>query len=56
MKIQALLILVLLGLAACTTTYKGSIKSSINGDGQPGERQITSHSEPTDNGYTVAHK
>lgn len=50
MKIQALFILVFLGLAACTTTYKGSIKGSINGDEQQRERYITSNSAPEDNG------
>lgn len=47
MKIQALCILVLLGLAACTTTYKGSIKSSINGDEQKREQYTSGHSEAT---------
>lgn len=46
MKINALFILVLLGLAACTTTYKGSIKGSSNENEQKRERYISSQSEP----------
>jgi len=50
MKIHALFILVLLGLAACTTSYKGSIKGSSNGDEKNRESYISSHSEATDYG------
>jgi hypothetical protein len=55
MKIHALFILVLLGLGACTTTYKGSIKGSNNEDEQKREHYISSHSAPMDKG-SVANK
>jgi hypothetical protein len=54
MKIHALFILVLLGLAACTTTYKGSINGSSNGDEQKRESYISSHSEAMDYGLAVS--
>jgi hypothetical protein len=53
MKIHALSILVLLGLAACSTTYKGSIQGSSKGDEQKRESYLSSHSETSDHGLTV---
>jgi hypothetical protein len=53
MKIHAFVILVLLGLAACTTTYKGSIKGTNNENEQKRERYISSQSEAVGYGSVV---
>ncbi|NTU68606.1 MAG: hypothetical protein HGB02_06980 [Chlorobiaceae bacterium] len=50
MNIHALFILVLLGLAGCTTTYKGSLKGTSNQDEQKRENYSASQSEARHSG------
>jgi len=44
MKIYALLVIMLLAISGCTTTYKGSIKGSSNQDASKSNKDIVGNS------------
>ena len=45
MKIYALLIIVLLAISGCSTSYKGSIKGSSNEEGSKSAKDVASQSK-----------
>jgi starvation-inducible outer membrane lipoprotein len=47
MKIYALLMIMLLSIAGCTTTYKGSIKGSANEDGSKSAKDVATQTQDT---------
>lgn len=47
MKIRALLMLIILGLASCTTTYKGQIKGDSDQGASKNDKDVASQSGNT---------
>jgi hypothetical protein len=47
MKHYAFLLLMIVALAGCTTTYKGSIKGAQNQDASKSNRDVASQSAPS---------
>jgi hypothetical protein len=54
MKISALLIVVIVALAGCTTTYKGSIKGSNNPDASKSGSYNVSQTETNQSNVSTA--
>jgi hypothetical protein len=47
MKVYALLMVLLLAISGCTTSYKGSVKGASNQDGSKSSNSIVAHSDET---------